>query len=338
MNFKKSFYSSLIALVLACGAASTYAQTKQVVRFHEFPGSIASLVGWVMRDKGFCDKQGLDCQPVLLASGPLSQQAAAAGSVDLIISSSDVMMQAVAKGNDLQILGAVVSNNIYSLSVSSGVNQPNRAAGYPGNMKDLVDKKIGVTARGSSTEMFVKAMFAGAGLSHDNVTFIAVGGPAAAFAAMSAKQIDAVLSWDPVPALCDATKVCNVAVDFSKGEGPDVIKALNGGFIGWWARREYVEKNGTTIDRFLKAQSEAMVWLRNPANATETMALTNKYLKLSDLPNREQVLNQMVKNTINNYVDKLDRKVITGFNNFLLSNKVIDKPLDANTLVYKNAP
>lgn len=328
-----------LGFALSAQTAPSLAQAKQIVRFQEYPGSIVHIVNWAMVEKGFCDKQGIKCERVFLASGPLAQQAAAAGSVDLIFSSADVMMQAVSKGNDLQILGVEILNNVYSLSVAKDFPQPNRAAGYPGNMKDLKGAKIGVSARGSATEMYARALLSGGGVPPDSATYVAVGSPATAYAALAAKQIDAVLSWDPVPAICAAAQTCNVAVDLRKGEGPSEIKAMNGGFVVWQARREYVQKNEAAIDAFLRALAEATLWIQDPKNFPEVLELAKKNFKLGDgIPNRDKVLDQVVRESISQYGTKFDRNAVKGFNDFLLKNKMIDKPLDVNTLVYRKAP
>jgi NitT/TauT family transport system substrate-binding protein len=314
------------------------AQARPTVRFQEYPGTILHLVNWAMVDNGLCDKHGIKCEVVYLASGPLAQQAAAAGSVDLIISSVDVLMQAVAKGHDLQILGTQLTNNIYSLSVGKDVPQPNRAAGYPGAMRDLKGLKIGVSARGSATEMYAKALLAGAGLPPDGATYIAVGAPPTAFAALSARQVDAVVNWDPLPALCTATKVCNVTVDLRKGEGPAELAALNGGFIVWQARREYVRKNAATVDAYLRALADATAWVQDPRNYPAVLELAKAHFTLGDMPSRDQVFEQIVKETIGQFGVKFNRAVIKGFNEFLIKNKVIDRALDIETLVYSKAP
>ncbi|TCT03718.1 ABC transporter substrate-binding protein [Paralcaligenes ureilyticus] len=330
-------HSFLAPLALCSGLITIPAHADtQVVRYQEYPGSILHLSNWVMREKGFCKKQGLDCQPIMLANGPLAQQAAAAGSVDLIVSSMDVMLQAVAKGNDLMVIGPLVKNNIYSLSVGAKVERPNAAKGYPENMKDLANKRIGVTARGSGTEMYVKSLMRGAGVPLDNVTFIGVGAPSSAYASLVANQVDAILSWDPIPAICNATKQCSVAVDMRKGEGPDVVKAMNGGFVVWQARREYVQKHGAVIDKFMVAQKEAFDWLKDPKNFEEAKTLATERFKLGDVPNRDKVVNQVVHDMIGQYDTTLNPQVVDGFNQFLLSNKLIAKPVDKTNLIYKS--
>ncbi len=324
-----------LAFSLSLSSGSSMAQAKPTVRFHEYPGSIIHIVNWAMIEKGFCDKHGIKCEPVSLASGPLAQQAAAAGSVDLIFSSADVMMQAVAKGNDLQMVGAQIPNNVYSLSVRSDLPQPNRAAGYPKNMEDLKGKRIGVSARGSATEMYVKSLFAGAGLPPESAVFVPVGAPATAFPALVAKQVDAVLSWDPVPALCAATGSCNVAVDLRKGEGPADIKAMNGGFVVWQARREYIEKNEATIDAFMRAVADGVAWVKDPQNYPAVLALANKHFKAGDVPNRDHFMEQVVKESIAQSGTEFNPRVVEGFNNFLVKHKMIDKPLDIKRIVYR---
>jgi len=338
MHCKNLAAVAATTLALMFQPATVFAQSKQVVRTQEYPSNLLHLVDWVMRSKGFCEKQSLDCQPVTLASGPLAQQAAAAGSVDLIVSSADVMMQAVSKGNDLMILGTDITNNIYSLSVGADLAKTVAGQSYPENMKVLVEKRIGVTARGSSTEMVTRALLAGAGLPTDKVVFVAVGAPATAYAALAAKQVDAILSWDPVPALCDATKVCQTLVDLSKGQGPAEMRAMNGGFVVWQARREYVQKNGPVIDRFLRAHADAVKWLKDPANLVEAKEIASKNYKLGDIPNREQVFDQLVRSMISQYGTTFERKAVDGFNAFLMANKLIDKPLSVATIVYQNAP
>lgn len=327
-----------MGLTLSVVSAQVAAQAPQVVKYQEYPGSIIHLVNWAMSEKGFCARQKITCSPVFLASGPLAQQAAAAGSVDIIFSSIDVMMQAVGKGNDLMVLGAQITNNIYSLSAGAHVPRPNAAAGYPGNMQDLKGRKIGVSARGSGTEMYVKSLLSGAGMEPDSVIYVAVGSPNTAFAALAAKQVDAVLSWDPVPAMCAGSGVCKVMVDMRKGEGPPEVAAMNGGFVTYQARREYVEKNGPAIDAFLRASTEATAWTKDPKNFPAVMELAKSHFKLGDMPNRDQIFEQIVKDAVTAMGTGFDRKVINGFNDFLIKNKVLDKPLNPDTIVYKKAP
>jgi NitT/TauT family transport system substrate-binding protein len=318
--------------------ASAVAQEKTAVRFQVFGGSLLNVVNWVMIEKGFCDKAGIKCVPLNLASGPLAQQAAAAGSLDLLYSSIEYMVQSVSRGMDLQIVAAQAPNNIYTFSVRKGLTSFNYDAPYPENMKGLKGLRVGVTARGSGTETYVKALLTGAGLPTDYVTYVAVGGPSTAFAALAAKQIDAAFSWDPMPAMCANTDVCKVAIDLRKGEGPAEIKEMNGGFMVWQARRQYVEKNAGAIDAFRVALSEAAVWVKDPKNHAEVFEITSKNFQLGDMPNREKVMDQVVNEAIAQVGTQFGRKSAKAASDFLLSAKAIDKGVDPNAIIYDKIP
>ncbi len=333
--------NSLIATVglsLAACAGLAQAQAGGTIRYHEYPGNILNLVTWAMVDKGFCEKERIKCQPVVLASGPLAQQAAASGSLDVIYTSADVMMQAVGKGNDLMIVGPQITNNLYVLVTRAELPLPNKAAGYPANVRDLKGLKIGVSARGSATELQMKALFTGAGLPGDSATYIAVGAPNTAYAALAAKQVDAALTWDPVPSICNATKACDVSVDLRKGQGPAELLSMNGTFVVWYARREFVEKNGPLVDAFVRSTAAATGWVKDPKNFAEALEIAKKRITLGDVPNKDEVLKEMVTGVIDLYGLGFKRSSIEAFHTFLLNAKVLDKPLNVDSLIYSKLP
>lgn len=335
--------SALVALTaLTAGICTLTAQAQQqkpLVRYHEYAKIALHLPTWVMMEKGLCEKNGIRCEPVILATAPLAQAAAAAGSVELVNGTIDTTLQAISKGNDLQIVGVSWRNHPYALVMRSDVKLPNAAAGYPGNMTDLKGMKIGVSARGSSTEIFLKALLRGAGMPEDSVSFIAVGAPVAAYGALASKQVEGALSWDPLPALCEASGTCRSFVDMRKGEGPASFKALNSSSVFFQARREYVEKNAANIDAFNRAYAEAVTWVQDPKNSTEVLAITKKNMALGEhFPNREKLYELIVSDQISRFSSTIDRASVKAWHDFLLENKVIDKPLALDRIVYKGAP
>ena len=188
-------------LVLAgLSAIPASAQDKAAIttlRIQEYPGSIVSLHGWVLQDAGFCPTHHLTCVSTAIPSGPLGLQALATGSIEVSFASTDVIMQSASRGNDVQLVVGHSPNNIYQLDVRADIPLPNLAKGYPAVMKDLVGLKSGVTARGAATEIQMRALLAGAGLSPDAVTYVAVGAPGTAYPSMMAKQIDAAVMFEP---------------------------------------------------------------------------------------------------------------------------------------------
>ncbi len=342
MSSKLMFLISRLAFgfLLALPFGMVPAQAAEpVVRIAEYPGSIVELVPWVMVEKGFCKKNGIDCQPVFLTNGPLTLQAAAAGSVDFIYTSLDLTMEADAKGADLQVVGVGERNGAYVLVMRSDLAQPHHADGYPKNMLDLKGRTVGVAARGSATELFVDALLKGAGMRSDDVSFVGVGAPNTAYAAIDAKQVDAVMSWAPVPELCDVVKKCDIMVDLRNGrEGPADIRALNGGFGVWQARREYIEKHGKEVRAFSRALVEATNWVKDPKNLPAVMALSKGHLKLADIPGKDQLLKEMVNDEVAQFGTHFDRGVVKGFNDFLIKNDRLKKPFSVNSIVWPGTP
>lgn len=337
--FGKCIASTIGAVAFALSAHASQSENLTTVRYQEYPGSMSHLVNWVMREKGFCAKEGLKCEPVYLASGPLATQAAAAGSVDIILSSVDQLFLAIANGNDLQLVSNQQTDHNWTFSVRKGFPQPNGALGYPGNMADFRSARVGVTARGSGTEMTIKSLFASAGISTSDVSFVAVGGPTTAYQALLAKQIDAVMSWDPLPQVCNASGKCNVAVDLRRREGPRELLAMNGIFNPWAARRSYIEAHEPIVDAYVRALSEAMAWVKDRRNFPEVFKIAKKHIKLGDIvPDPDKVMETSLKEMIGSYGTKLDRGAVKGVSDFLISHKMIDKPLDPEVVVYRNAP
>lgn len=310
----------------------------ETIRIQEYPGSIVSLHGWVIEDGGFCAEHRLKCPSTTIPSGPLGLQALAAGSLEVSFASTDVIMQSASRGSDVQLIVGHSPNNIYELNVRNDVPMPNKAKGYPEIMKDFVGLKLGCTARGAATEIQMRALLAGAGLSPDSVTFVAVGSPSTAYPAMMAKQIDAAVMFEPFRTLCRTQKTCSVAVDLAKGEGPPEIAALNGGFETFAARREYIKSNPVAVQAFIQAMSEAIEWMQKPENLDKVVAIARKHMSLGDIPNADAVLVDLVKGQVPTYGAKIDRKSVNAFSDFMLKNKLIDRPVDAASFVYEKAP
>lgn len=200
-------------------AAEKIVANGETVRIQEYPGAILHFTQWVAADKGFCKAHGITCQMVQILSGPVGLQALAAGSLEISFASTEVTMQAASRGNDVQLIVGHSPANIYVLSVHKDVPLPNKAKGYPAVMQDLKGLKIGVTARGSGTELQARALLSGAGLSPDLVTYVAVGSPGTAYPTFLARQIDAGMMFEPFATICRLQKTYVDLVNLEAGEG-----------------------------------------------------------------------------------------------------------------------
>jgi NitT/TauT family transport system substrate-binding protein len=334
------------ALVAAGLASSTTVRADEkvvangeTVRIQEYTGTILHFTQWVAADKGFCEAHGIKCVMVKIPSGPLGLQALVAGSLDISFASTEVTMQAAARGNDVQLIVGHSPNNIYTLDVKKGVPLPHLKEGYPAVVQDLKGLKVGVTARGSGVELQTRALLSGAGLSPDAVTYVAVGGPGTAYGSFISGQIDAAMMFEPFRAICHVQDTCVDLLDFAKGEGPAEISALNGAFETYAARRNYIEEHPVVIDAFIQAMTEATAWVRDPANYDELLKIVKSRFQLgAEIADHDKVIAELVRTGAPLYGVGINRNSVKAFSDYLLNAGLIPGPVDPASFVYSKAP
>lgn len=330
---------TVLAVSAPVSAAEKIVANGEVVRIQEYPGAILHFTHWVAADKGFCKAHGLTCQMVQIPSGPVGLQALAAGSLEISFASTEVTMQAASRGNDVQLIVGHSPANIYVLSVHKDVPLPNKAKGYPAVMQDLKGLKVGVTARGSGTELQARALLTGAGLPGDSVTYVGVGSPGTAYPSFLARQIDAAMMFEPFATICRVQKTCVDLVNLEVGEGPRSITSLNGAFETFAARRDYINANPKVIGAFIQAIEEATAWVNDPANSDALLEVVKSHFKLgADIPDGDAVLRELVRSSASKYGTKIDRKAVKAFSDYLIEGGLITKPVDPSTFVYAKAP
>ena len=148
------------------------------------PLSITDALGY-FKDVGL----NVDIQEV--DSGSKSLQALIGGSVDATAGSFDHTIQIQAKG---QKITSVVLMGRYPGIVLALTKSGMAKYREP---KDFNGMKIGVTGPGSQTNFMVNHILGNAGLKPEAVSFIAVGGPATAVAAVKNGELDALSHADP---------------------------------------------------------------------------------------------------------------------------------------------
>jgi len=137
-----------------------------------------------------------------------------------------------------------------------------KAASYK-SPADLKGMKIGVTAPGSSTNMFVNILLAKAGLPPDSVSIIGVGGGAGAVAIMKRGEIDALSNLDPVIAQLVSDGTATPVVDTRTAKGMQEVYggAYAAGCI--YAPPEWVKKNPRTAQAIVNAMVRALRFIQH---------------------------------------------------------------------------
>lgn len=308
------------------------------IKVHAFPTTILNIVSDVMEAQGFYRKNCLAAERVLLQTAPIAFAASVNGDVNFMNLAIDNGLVARTNGLKVKIVAAMFSRPILALVISKALALPHLSEGYPAIMKDLVGKKIGVTAIGTSTSAAAQANFLAAGLKADSATYIGIGGTPAMLAALANHSVDAVQMYGEGQDVAEAMGLGIVVGDLrqSGGNVAPVIEALTGTSVVWWAQQSYIDGHRDIVRRFSKANSEAIAWIKNPANFETLVALMDKMEPLApSLPDKNAVNRKRVRIFANNVSDKIDTKALDGWNKFAIYAGEIKQALPLNEVVWK---
>jgi NitT/TauT family transport system substrate-binding protein len=207
------FVAALIALTLGVPAHAQAPEKTKITLgvggkplFYYLPLTIAER-------NGYFKAEGLDVEIQDFPGGARALQALLGGSIDVVSGAYEHTITQQAKGQNIE---ALVLQGKYA-GIVLGM-QKAKAAAYK-SPADLKGMKIGVTAPGSSTNMFVNVLLAKAGLKPDAVSIIGVGATAGAVAIVKRGEIDAVSNLDPVIAQLESDGTIVPVVDTRTAKG-----------------------------------------------------------------------------------------------------------------------
>jgi NitT/TauT family transport system substrate-binding protein len=255
----KRFIQAMAALVLgaalATGAAAQSPEKKKITiavggksLFYYLPLTVAER-------KGYFKDEGLEVEIPDFAGGARALQALVGGSADMVSGAYEHTINMAAKKQPIR---AVVLQMKYS-SIAL-IMSKERAAKYKGP-KDLKGLKIGVTAPGSSTNMFVNNLLAKEGLKPTDVSIVGVGTGAGAVAALEKGEIDAVSNLDPVLTQLESTGKFVAVADSRTEKG---MKDNYGGDYHAsviYITEEFIKKNPNTVQAVVNAMVRADKWI-----------------------------------------------------------------------------
>jgi NitT/TauT family transport system substrate-binding protein len=255
----KRFVRALVALVagvtLAFGAAAQAPEKKKITiavggksLFYYLPLTVAER-------KGYFKDEGLEVEIPDFAGGAKALQALVGGSADMVSGAYEHTINMAAKKQPIK---AVVLQAKYSSIVL--LLPKDKAAKYK-SAKDLKGLKIGVTAPGSSTNMFVNNLLAKDGLKPTDVSIVGVGTGSGAFAAMDKGEIDAISNLDPVITQLESTGKFVAVADSRTEKG---MKDIYGGDYHAsviYITDEYIKKYPNTVQAVVNAMVRADKWI-----------------------------------------------------------------------------
>ena len=254
-RFIQAMAALVLGVVIATGAAAQAPEKKKITiavggksLFYYLPLTVAER-------KGYFKDEGLEVEIPDFAGGARALQALVGGSADMVSGAYEHTINMAAKKQPIK---AVVLQMKYS-SIAL-VMSKERAAKYKGP-KDLKGWKIGVTAPGSSTNMFVNNLLAKDGLKPTDVSIVGVGTGAGAVAALEKGEIDAVSNLDPVLTQLESTGKFVAVADSRTEKG---MKDIYGGDYHAsviYVTEEFVRKYPNTVQAVVNAMVRADKWI-----------------------------------------------------------------------------
>jgi NitT/TauT family transport system substrate-binding protein len=221
---------------------------------------------------GYFKDQGLEVEIADFAGGSKALQAMLGGSADVTAGGFDHVILLQARGQKLQAFVLMLATPAISL----GVVTP-KAAQYR-SAADLKGMKIGVTAPGSSTHMFVNRVLASAGLSSDDVSIIGVGVGPGAVAAVRSGQIDAISNVEPAITMLERTGAIKVVADSMTEKTTRAVfgAALPAGCL--YTKEEFIRNRPDTVQALTNGIVRALAWLQNRSAEDVARAVPPEYL------------------------------------------------------------
>lgn len=221
---------------------------------------------------GYFRDAGLDVEILDFPGGAKALQAMMGGSADIVSGGFDHTIVMQARGQEISAFVLQGATPAISLVISK-----ENAATWRGP-RDLKGMKIGVTAPGSSTNMFVKALLARGGLTLDDVSIIGVGTGQSAVAGMQGGHLDALANIEPsISMLVRGGKVVEVIETISEQGSKDLYgAALPSGSL--YTKHEFIHDNPNTVQALTNAMVRALQWLAEAPDELVADTVPKHYL------------------------------------------------------------
>ena len=204
---------------------------------------------------GYFKDEGLTVEVVDFPGGAKALQAVMGDSAQFAAGSFEHVLHMQAKGQAVQAVTLLARYPAMVLALATPV-----AARFK-TFEDLRGLKIGVTAPGSSTHLFLNTLLKQHGIPASEVAVIGVGAGAGAVAAIRHGGLDGIVHLDPVIYQLEAAGDVKAIVDTRTAEG---ARAVYGGTYHascLYAKAAFLQANPHTAQAVVNAQVRALRWL-----------------------------------------------------------------------------
>src|SRR3990170_2278953 len=245
-----------IGLVFVVGIAS--AAEKVTVGLTSLSPSAMPI--YVAKEKGFFEAEGLDVHIPVFRSGTENTQAVIAGEVQIAFGSiTEVFNLKKAKLDGRYFWG--ISNFMpFRLYAHPSIKSP----------QELKGKKLAISNFGAQSDYLTQFTLRHFGVEPiKEAAILPIGSTPARYAALKSGRGDATIMWFPQTLIADKDGF-KMLVDLN-----DIIP--DWGYLGYYARADYLKNSRETVIRYLRAHTRGIREVR--ANPQSGIEMLKKYLK-----------------------------------------------------------
>ena len=248
--------------VLLLGAQSNPARAQIKVRISQAEYNLTRLPLYVALLKGYFKDEGLDCQLLVVNSGPNASKMLAGGALEFVAGPPLGVLQLRAQGIDAKIISDLSYRGSNSIVVQTS------KADQIKSMKDIAGPLIGITGVGSQTWQWVIILAKAAGVDTNGLKFVSLGG-SSIVGAFTAGRIDVLSYADPEPYELVASGQAKFLVDLSDVETQRKFIGDKFLFGIVAAMTDYTKAHPDVVQKFANALQRAFSWIdANKGQAT----------------------------------------------------------------------
>lgn len=255
--------SVILGATLVAGCAGTASSTDPDsaegvahLSFGLYPRNTLSLPTYIAQHEGIFSANKLDVRSVDGKSVPEIVSGLIGGTTQIAGAAPQTVASALRDGQKLVVLPPTSK-----LDYSVIGNPALQGLG----IRALQGKRIGITARGAASEAFVNSLLEQAGMSKNDVTYVAVGGASTMLPAYKQGQIDALVATPSTREVALRNGLSyGVILDATRGDAGDLGSWGYAGLMVTTA--EFADKSPITLKRYCKAMSQSVSFITNPDN------------------------------------------------------------------------
>lgn len=282
--------------------------------------SLFSLPLYLAKEKGYFDAEGLNVEIINFSGGSTATPALLGGSVVLQSAATENMLKVVAAGQPLKAVMTVQS------TLNGAIVIPQTVADKLGDdrtIESIRGLRIGTLSRGGMADMAMRYIAAELEMDPESDMTLMPMRPDALGPAMQAGELDGALTVEPQQTLLvDGLGGFTYLVDMLAGEGPDLFQDM--GWISLQGKADWLEQNGETVRKVVKAMVAAQKFVADEENLDEVVRLMQPVF-----PNLEpDLLRKSIEKQIRTYTPHITQEIIQKNNDLLLASGVLQSAVD----------